>query len=618
MSQPKKGMAGLDAALPKFGDPDWRPGQGARPMGVPVEKRQDQEIDLNHREAIIFENLPTAPPAPVGPVGRMKNFLTKKMKAVHRPNITLPSLPKINHPSLPNMTILHGSSDTDLPKFGDPDWRPWHGARPMGKPGEERQDQEIDLNHREAIIFENLPTAPPAPVGPVGRMKNFLTKKMKAVHRPNITLPSLPKINHPSLPNMTILHGSSDTDLPKFGDPDWRPWHGARPMGKPGEERNVQEMGGHKNAAQLSNGTEAFESNVVVVEGETKTQESYAGLPTPWTFENDGQSRGRTIADSGTQSHEVFRIGPSISDGLKNTKATKHGNGLWNLVGLAAFIGAFGLTAYVTRDQDEKAKPDVHPSFFEKGPESDVEAWAKHWDEHAPDDKTATTGASEHFDDGLPPTERLSNRSFGTTNEAFEDEIFDEEQRPSDNRTIYSKDDQEQQQSYYEESEEDNASYFVNKPPPSIGRNESYASRDGNDNGSLYETKPSAVSSYPASADDDASFHNSKQTSMKSFSKHSGSESSKPSSYPFTDDDQSAFGQQSFVSKGDGRFYQDASSKADQQSYYSKRSFSSRSYVEIRHAIPLLRRRRSILLQRSLEGTKEVNEMSSIHIYIIH
>jgi hypothetical protein len=67
---------------------------------------------------------------------------------------------------------------------------------------------------------------------------------------------------------------------------------------------------------------------------------------------------------------------------------------------------------------------------------------------------------------------------------------------------------------------------------------------------------------------------------MKSFSKHSGSQSSKPSSYPFTDDDQSAFGQQSFVSKGDGRFYQDASSKADQQSYYSKRSFSSRSYVE--------------------------------------
>jgi hypothetical protein len=101
----------------------------------------------------------------------------------------------------------------------------------------------------------------------------------------------------------------------------------------------------------------------------------------------------------------------------------------------------------------------------------------------------------------------------------------------------------------------------------------SFSKHSGNDNESLYETKPSAVSSYPASADDDASFHNSKQTSMKSFSKHSGSESSKPSSYPFTDDDQSAFGQH-------GRFYQDVSSKADQQSYYSKRSISSRSYVE--------------------------------------
>jgi hypothetical protein len=185
----------------------------------------------------------------------------------------------------------------------------------------------------------------------------------------------------------------------------------------------------------------------------------------------------------------------------------------------------------------------------------------------------------------LGGTERFSNRSFGTTNEAFEDEIVDEEQRPLDNRSIYSKDgDLQQQQSYY--SQEDDASYFVNKPPPSIGRAgaSSYASKrtddDDDDNGSLYKTKPSAISSYRAAADDDASFYNSKQSSMKSYSKHGSSQSSKPSSYPFIDDDQSAFGQQSFMSKGDGRSYHDGASKADQHSYYSSRSFSSRSFTE--------------------------------------
>ena len=300
------------------------------------------------------------------------------------------------------------------------------------------------------------------------------------------------------------------------------------------------------------------------------------------------QGRSRS---ANTQHEEVFRVGPSVSGGLQDIPGTPVGNGWWNLIGLGAFLGAFCITALATRERDtiqsdKKLMPILDPTTQFFIPEGDA-AWAENWDE-APsvdfhkmsDDKTAATHTTDGIDDDQVETGSTSRRSLGGTTKSVrsyftmmstdDDNVQGETVETSKggcNRSVYSTASRAQgdgEKSYYSHHI---ASSIVKQPSSSVtssrypykkGDEKSYASAD-----------PLSASSYPVSADDDRSFNNSKQYSVPSSQNtlHSSYES-KPSTYPYQDDEQSH-------GQGDLSYKKGRSYDQEEQSYCSENDGTS-------------------------------------------
>ena len=587
-----------DAAVPKFGEPGWRPVNGARTISKPDSESQKQN-KIDDADVPKFGE----PGFVAGAVTKV-NAEAKKLvttRSVDVPKFGDPGWKPINGArtiSKPD-TVSQKHDKTDdvtVPKFGEPgyvagavskvnaeanklvttrsvdvpksvnlDWNPLSDGHPLSN-SNNRLRQEI-VPHFAIVGGHGL-------VGELneqGSSLSALTGDLESgglSEKPNFSGRSIsgPE-NSNNVANYVLSENQTNGDTLASEKDTNRSVYAEYPATENTTTTNI-----------VSNTSEI----IVLQESLAGVPDSQAGLPSP---DNPMIRQGRSRS-ANTQHEEVFRVGPSVSGGLQDIPATPIGNGWWNLIGLGAFLGAFCITALATRERDtiqsdKKLMPILDPTTQFFIPEGDA-AWAENWDE-APsvdfhkmsDDKTAATHATDGIDDDQVETGSTSRRSLGGTTKSVrsyftmmstdDDNVQGETVETSKggfNRSVYSTESRAQgdgEKSYYSHHI---ASSIVKQPSSSVtssrypykkGDEKSYASAD-----------PLSASSYPVSADDDRSFNNSKQYSVPSSQNtlHSSYES-KPSTYPYQDDEQSH-------GQGDLSYKKGRSYDQEEQSYCSE------------------------------------------------
>ena len=570
-SKSQKQVTSDNSAIPKFGEPGWRPINGARTIDKPDSKSQKQEkIDVT---------IPKFGEPGWRPFNGARTIDKPDSKSQKQDKIDDVTIPKFGEPGYIVGAVNKVNAETkkvistqsiDVPKSVNLDWNPLSDGQPF-------------FNTNNRLREEMVPQS--ALVGGHGLMGELeehgsslstLSGDLESGgldEKPNVSGRSISGPENSNTVTISVLDGNQTSE----GTTSLEKVTNITVYAKSPVTENTTETNIDTNTSGI----------IVLQESLAGVPESHAGLPSP-----ESPIIGRGRSHSGTSQHEeVFRVGPSVSGGLQGIPATPVGNGWWNLIGLGAFLGAFCITALATRERDtiqsdSKLMPILDPTKQFFIPEGDA-AWAENWDE-APsgdfhkmsDDKTAATHASDGFDDDQVGTGSTSRRSLGGTTKSVRstlttmttdyDNIQGETEEVSKdgfNRSFYSKASRAQDdgvKSYYSHHV---ASSFVKQPYSSVASSsDPYNNNEATGHASA---DPISASSYPIEVDDDRSFNNSKQYSIPSSQKtlHSSYES-KPSTYPYKEDEQSRG--QSDLSFKKGRSYDQ-----EEQSYYSEHDGAS-------------------------------------------